>query len=110
MPSAKMVGNMIELNSPIDTTLHLATSPSVSMVATSSAIATSANSPSSLRGSNLASSAEPTSRPNRAPHQHIDTQVVARSAISPWPMLGSQREYNHQPPIEAARTGRGTLE
>ena len=73
MPSAKMVGNMIELNRPIDTTLHFARSPLLTMVTPSIAIATSANSPSSLRGSIRASSAEPTSRPTSAPPQYSDT-------------------------------------
>ena len=65
----KMVGNMIELNSPIASTLHIANIPCEDIVAASSAIAASANSASNLRASILVISPAPTKRPIIAPPQ-----------------------------------------
>ena len=63
MLSAKMVGNMIELNRPIATTEYSATLPELSMVVTSSPTLTSAKIASRRLGEKRASSAEPAKRP-----------------------------------------------
>ena len=59
MPSAKMVGNMIELNRPTAITLYIATLPVLSMVVATSTVLIAANSASSLRGENHAMIHEP---------------------------------------------------
>ena len=69
MPSAKMVGNMIELNRPMAITLTMAMWPWVSMLVTSSAPATTEKNASSLRGFSQASRNEPSNRPTMAPPQ-----------------------------------------
>ncbi|MNR57741.1 hypothetical protein D3C85_1785770 [compost metagenome] len=65
-----MVGNMIELNRPIASTLHIAMLPCVPIVVASSAAATTANSASSLRASITVISAAPMKRPTMAPPQY----------------------------------------
>ena len=72
MPSVKMVGNMMELNSPMAMMLHMATRPVLVMVVASSTTTASANRHSSRRahrtGAGAASrrSGRPWRRPSRA--------------------------------------------
>ena len=63
MPRVKMVGNMMELNSPIPITLHIASAPVLRMVVASKAIATRANTHNSARGAIRRSNAAPMKRP-----------------------------------------------
>ncbi|MCY1463716.1 hypothetical protein D9M71_816510 [compost metagenome] len=73
MLSAKMVGNMIELNRPTATTEYSDTWPEPSMVRPSSTTLAIANIVSSRRGENRVMIAEPAKRPIIASVQYAET-------------------------------------
>ena len=90
MPSAKMVGNMIELNRPIAMMLNIAVVPVLDMVVSTSSALIAAKAASSLRGEIHAISAEPAKRPSIAPPQYQDTYLAASCSLM-WPMSGIER-------------------
>ena len=69
MARVKMVGNMIELNSPTASTDHMAKDPEVVMVVTTSRAATQANSARMRPGLKYRRSGVPRKRPTIAPPQ-----------------------------------------
>ena len=90
IPRVKMVGNMMELNRPIATTLHKATWPLLAMVTSSKVTVDEANMPSSRRGSTCRIRAEPMKRPTMAPPQYNATYLAAADSLIP-PMEGMDR-------------------
>ena len=80
-PSAKMLGNMMELKNPQRTNVQMAVWPLVTMETVSSAAAQMPNPPRSFPALILVSTKEPRRRPTIAPNQYSETRKEAVFAL-----------------------------